>query len=604
MRLHSRSRIFLWAAVCAFTEATPAAAARLNAGALVLVNSTAPDYPDFQKRLEPYLIQFGIPYAVQDISAKPPGADAGNCSVIIIGHRGLDPPRRFLTPEAEQAILTAVKGGAGLVSFDGLLASWSRNRAAPLYQYSEEIFGLGYTRSAKAGSIVIGAESGHFITDLRAAPRTVQLKQPMLVPGLTPGARTRVLARSGELPLLLTAEYGEGRAVLFAADDWASPEVKGKLYGLDDLVWRSLVWAARKPFLMRGMPRFLALRVDDVSGFGIDANRHLGWVLTANRYGLIPWLGVFLDDMREDLEATGRLSDLTRQGLATASVHARRWSSFFYLEEPLRTDEAQRNILGKQLPGAVLAANFKEAGEFFARNRIAATNLVLPHFYESQPNIYAELKKRGVEFVGTVLRPGDGYGAPVPASAPYLSEEPPRASDASDPIYIADWLRIPGHPEFDRQFFNFVVEIRDVTGYEWAPSRVPIEEAIRRGVEETRREFDSLVPGVLFTHESDHIQHIPPADWDRILKGVIDQLEPEQPVKTTLDRVCRYLRALRTSRIRSVIWDPEAHEGTLDLEGTADAPTKYYVWRAGPAGLVAEEHEAAAFRNRATGKWR
>ncbi len=27
------------------------------------------------------------------------------------------------------------------------------------------------------------------------------------------------------------------------------------LYGLDDLVWRSLVWAARKPFVLRGMPQ-------------------------------------------------------------------------------------------------------------------------------------------------------------------------------------------------------------------------------------------------------------------------------------------------------------------------------------------------------------
>ena len=143
-----------------------------------------------------------------------------------------------------------------------------------------------------------------------------------------------------------------------------------------------------------------------------------------------------------------------------------------------------------------------------------------------------------------------------------------------------------------------------MTGYEWAPSGVTVEEAIRRGVEETLREFDSLVPGVLFTHESDHIRHIAPADWDRILKGVTDQLEAEKPVKTTLEHVCQYLRALHTSQIRSAAWDPEARQGDLQMKGSADIATKYYIWIAGPSGPVAEEFEAPAFRQDATMVWR
>ena len=33
--------------------------------------------------------------------------------------------------------------------------------------------------------------------------------------------------------------------------------------GLDDLFWRSFVWAARKPFVLRGYPRFWAVQMDD-----------------------------------------------------------------------------------------------------------------------------------------------------------------------------------------------------------------------------------------------------------------------------------------------------------------------------------------------------
>ena len=39
----------------------------------------------------------------------------------------------------------------------------------------------------------------------------------------------------------------------------------GQFQGIDDLVWRGIVWAARKPFVMRGMPPFISMRVDDAA---------------------------------------------------------------------------------------------------------------------------------------------------------------------------------------------------------------------------------------------------------------------------------------------------------------------------------------------------
>jgi hypothetical protein len=601
--MRPRGKIALTFVGILFAGTIAAGGENLNAGALVLVNSSAPDYATFHSRLEPYLVQFGVPFRVLDISAHPFGNEIGDYSLLIVGHRGLDAPHQFLTPDAEHRVLAAVHRGTGLVSFDGLLASWHGGTAEPIYQFVGEIFAKRFAPAVEAGSIAIGGDGEHFITNLRPTPRDVRLKKPMLVPGITPLDGVKVLVRAGGAPVLLAAHYGEGNAVLFSTTNWADPEVKGRLYGLDDLVWRSLVWAARKPFVMRGMPRFLAFRVDDVSGFGIDSNRHIGWALTANRYGLKPWLGVFLDDLREDKEATGRLAELTQRGLATASVHARRWSQFFYLNDPLQTDEAGRNILTRPFPDETIAGNFGEAEQFFAEHHIVRSRLVLPHFYECAPNVFAGLKLWGAEFVGTVLQPGQGYGSMIPGFGPYLSSEAPQASNGRDPIYIADWLSVPGHPEFNHQFFNFIVEIRDVTGYEWAPSGVPVEEAIRRGVEECRREFDSLVPAVLFTHESDHIQHIPPRDWDRILKGVTEQLAPEKPANTALEQVVQYLRALRTSQIESATFEPLSQQGSVLLSGSADLSTKFYVWQSASTGPVAREYEVPAFKDRATANW-
>lgn len=227
--------------------------------------------------------------------------------------------------------------------------------------------------------------------------------------GADPRPAARVLAYAGNQPLLLNASYGKGRVILWTSYEWTGPEVKGKLYGLDDLVWRGLVWAARKPFLLCGIPHCLALRIDDAAGFGQGSNRHLGYVAVANRFGLKPWLGVFIDDLREDPEAVQALARYTRQGLATASPHAQRWHSFFYLDETLWTDGQGRNIAGRNWPDEVMASNFAEAEKFFAEHGILKSSFVIPHFYEFGTNSFEGLKHWGAELVATVLEPSRGY---------------------------------------------------------------------------------------------------------------------------------------------------------------------------------------------------
>jgi hypothetical protein len=578
--------------------------AETNAGALVLVNSRAADYEDYPRFIEPYLVQFGVPYQVRDFAREGLGEDLGDYALVIIGHRGLDVTHQFLSPEGEQRLLGAIRSGTGLVSFDGLLAAWSNHQPESLYSFAQEVFGLTFRVPEEATSITVGGSSTRYITSQGPVPRTLTLKRPMMVAGAIPGGAAEVLARAGNQSLLVSARYGKGRAVLWTSYEWTKPDVKGKLYGLDDLVWRSLVWAARKPFLLRGMPHYLAMRVDDVSGFGLGTNRHLGYVAVANRYGLKPWLGVFIDDLREDPEALQALARFTQQGWATASAHARRWHSFFFLDEPLWTDGAGRNIAGRDWPDEVMARNFAEAEKLFDLHGIVKSKLVIPHFYEFGTNNFEGLKHWGAEFVFTVLEPGHGYGTPMLRAGPYLIHEPPRASSAPDPVFVADWFAVPGHPEFDRQFFNFVEEVRDVTGYEWAPSGVHVEEAIRRGVVECQREFDSLLPAVLFTHESDHLQHLQPDEWDRILQGVMTGLEPYKPVPVTLDFLAQYLRALKTSVLLSTSYDRRSRRGTLELTGHSDVTTKFYVFGPPEENPAMQEWEAPPFQGRAVVQWR
>ena len=71
-------------------------AADTRADAVVLVNSTSPNYADFQHYIKPYLSHFGIPYTVLDIASGDVPANIDDYAVIIIGHRQLDTSGSYL----------------------------------------------------------------------------------------------------------------------------------------------------------------------------------------------------------------------------------------------------------------------------------------------------------------------------------------------------------------------------------------------------------------------------------------------------------------------------------------------------------------------------
>ena len=79
------------------------------------------------------------------------------------------------------------------------------------------------------------------------------------------GGQGTVIARVGTNPLILARDLPgpEGRVVHFGSYDYLKADRFGFLMGIDDLFWRSLVWAARKPFVLRGYPRLFAVQLDD-----------------------------------------------------------------------------------------------------------------------------------------------------------------------------------------------------------------------------------------------------------------------------------------------------------------------------------------------------
>jgi hypothetical protein len=143
-------------------------------------------------------------------------------------------------------------------------------------------------------------------------------------------------------------------------------------------------------------------------------------------------------------------------------------------------------------------------------------------------------------------------------------------------MHYADFLTVPGHPEFDGQFFNCLTEIRDETGYEWYPNN-DTSGSIGRGTRQLKRALDSMVLATLFTH-GQFIQPIKPDNWRAILKGITTNIAAYNPTYVTMDYACQYVRAMYTSDIISGIYDPNSNQLTTILDGDTDLPTKFYLF--------------------------
>src|SRR5215471_1994 len=254
----------------------------------VLINSTNttgyntnPSSPgEYQRYPERYLENLQVPYRVIDVSNTPP-PDLTGVPLIIAAHRGLN-----LSPAWQQAILSAVEGGVGFVNLD-----W--DPAIGTNAHMQAIFGCTTSAAGTAGtSITIPATylpdgaTPHYITQLQlrwpignpnsatgnmvynfhtddsgnqgTATSTILLNaQGQPSPGGT------VLAKIGSDAFWTVTTFGSGNAVNIGTYDYLRADRFGFLMGIDDLFWRSLVWAARKPFVFRGYPHLFGIQQDD-----------------------------------------------------------------------------------------------------------------------------------------------------------------------------------------------------------------------------------------------------------------------------------------------------------------------------------------------------
>jgi hypothetical protein len=534
---------------------------------LVLVNGSSAGYFEWRMFLEPYLDHFGVPRRVIDLSQEGVPADCGAHPLIIAGHSGIAP-----APDGLARIRRAVRTGTGLVSFDpGFLSP------AP----------DGY----RAAESVAFPDRPHYVTARHDPGEVIPCLSPLAVPELPAG---QSLVTAGDRPLVTTDRLGHGRIIRWATIRWAYSGTLGPVAGLDDVLWRSLVWAARKPFILRGLPPLVGMRVDDVAGRGGLWNRTpFYWVKEAVRLGFKPWLGLFIYNLAPD--AIRELRPLVLKGRIETFPHAfgrrpvggNRDFPWYRRAVPLHGGKEDDFIFydhyhGRPWPDTETVRRMRAVDRWYAAHApFPRSRYFLPHWYEANDAAVCYAVDRwGAALTGTPkpLEPPHVVAPPWIRGGPFRLHEPPGDSSTygkwdnrgGRPVYYADFVELAG-----RRMFNCLTEIRDVAGYEWRPDN-DITGSIDRGVRQLNRAIDSMALAVLFTHETDHIWKIEPENFRGGLAGVANGIANRNPIQVTMEEGVQYVRATKTSRLESARLD--GGRVTARFSGRADVPTHFHLF--------------------------
>lgn len=570
--------------------------------ALVLYNSDTQQWSKAGSFLTAYLDHFGVPCHFIDLKVDQVITGLDTCPLIILAHPGLN-----IHPRMIDLLRSAVASGVGLVSFDPVISHYLLSNNLPDHTPLMETDHLEIT------------DGSHFITRGHTDGQSYPLNRAIALP-IIPG---QMLLGDWQQALLTAAQLDGGRVVTWGSTEWMDASVSGPLSGLDDLVWRGLVWAARKPFCLRALPPMVSMRVDDVAGSGgLWQQTPLYWVEDAVQHGFKPWLGLFIYNL--DPTAVNQLSELLHTSNVTAFPHAfgrpargedqvrpggPGKDSFFYYENalPNRADSYDEFIYFDHQHGIPWSDHeairgMKAVDEWYASQpNLPRSKVALAHWYEMGSNSMALLSDYWhIDLIGKIM----DADLPLAPGTPWLKAGPFRqahegeafpfspGSTGSRPVYYAGFVEMAG-----RHFFNSITEIRDDAGYEWSPDdNVPA--TINRASRQLRRAFDSMAMASLFTHETDYIYKISPQNWSAIMSGVSREIAPYQPIQVTMDDGMRHLRAYKTSQLQSILFDSQRNQLTAQFRGQSELPTWLAIWEEGAEQCRWEE--IAAFSDQLT----
>ncbi|MGH9570697.1 MAG: BACON domain-containing protein, partial [Candidatus Angelobacter sp.] len=568
----------------------------------VLVNSTnttgyntsATSPGEYQRYPERYLEHLQVPYRVIDVSKAPP-PDLTAVPLVIAGHRGLN-----LTPAWQQAIINAVQSGTGFVNLDWDTNIGTNAHIQAIFGATGSVAGTPGTSITLPAAFLPDGATPHYITGL-------QIRVPSTPPGDlvyqfhtddngVQGAATStvlingkgtVLARIGSDPLLTVTSFGSGQAVNFGTYDYLRADRFGFLMGLDDLFWRSLVFAARKPFVLRGYPRFFAVQQDDpVAGWedriGDLSNPAFTGNVQADGTGG-PWKVTGMiqtDDLDPGSAERTAIIGFINQGRLQVAPHTVTGASggdlYWTGETPNPLTDAQ------------WLANYNSLVAFQHGNGGADVlpfgASMNPHFWDLSNNVGNDLWNIGIRYITQIQKPGV-YFEQTPAKGPAqrlmlhpfrIYELPPTYGNPNErwPIFYADDYTVgsrSGQPS--RTFFAFATQLLGFTypsfDAVWPQSAngISFATSLENWQVYAWRFWSSMAPVEVYTHDGGNMANSTDQERQQFVSTFSQWISARGVRHIYMQDLGAYLHARVKSNLVSGTVDPSTI--TLSFSGTA-----------------------------------
>ena len=550
-----------------------------NAALLVLVDSGGPYWERaiVEETVLVALEHFGMPYRVLDLATVPVTGEAlaGSAGILMAQNR----LNERMSGSACSAISEAVREGVGLVNLDFDL----RAQKGPL----QGIFGFDRVNPHPyATNSLRVRESGHYITEMQSpgewhtfdrmvtaiavekwrdgvvplADGILGKEQLIYIRHLAPGSAFE----PRNFPLLFATKWGKGRAVQFALNVrvWRNG-FYGHARGMDDLFWRSILWAVRKPFAANMVPPFVTMSFDDCEG------RHdFTYAEIASRHGFVPMPSLFVRNVPE------RLYPKVRAGLESGAIRYNAHALGYY-------DLLIYNFGRGECSEAELESNFAEYDDLWRRVGTPPGKTLRFHWGEYGSKALPYLKARGGRYFCPALQTGlhkadmhmgDGFW-PYNLQTCYYDYLP------DDPAFFAFAAMLARHQE---DFLTgSTVYLRD-------SEHNDIEQAASTAALQIKHGLRGGFYAEILTHEQ-KFDALSMDEWDRSLERAGEQTAGFEKEYTGHDEIGDYLKGKAGVRIERA----EVSEGRMRCRfgGTTETPLRVSVYRDVDDG-VAREYQA------------
>ncbi len=563
-----------------------------NGTVLLLVNSSdADEFGLVDETMLAAMGHLGIPYKVWDLDGGVPSAkQLLDHRCVILGQGGLG---RKLGQAGADALRDAVQAGVGLVSFDGDMSGYNGAFA--------EIFRISPGRKPLSCSQINTTNVDHFITGTRELDDQVKLTEavevwPIESPryGLADGS---LLQTSSGWPVLIATTYGQGRAVLFATSVklWTK-QVLGHASGLDDVFWKSIVWAARKPFAIYAMPPFATALVDDCSA----SYNHFRYADVMNKFGWIPHLEIYLEDIdrvmhEENYADSAKIKELHDAGLAEFGVHGFTYTNLMWFDH-----EGRKSLSDKQI-----AENFKRYDACMKKWGISPSRFENYHFGEMGSNALPYLKERGIEYLSMVLN-FDTAWMDVPHKKPAFKPPMPYHHRGYYMDYLEndpDFFILRSYLEpwsFDSPEAAVEVDFLWDNTIFWDESPFNNAEAAARvGIKQIRRGIDARFFGVLVCHEQ-RVAVVSMSEWDEMFSRIHDGLKKYDLIYRPFEYICDYARSHHDTRVSAVSVNDETGKVHCKLQGKTRLATALEIYTNDADGVQCRSCDVPQFTGTAS----